>query len=282
MQLNSPVLGAKEAPVGASLGSVAPAYGATLLAAAGAAWVMDGPFAWSVALAALATAAAAMAFAIKGTHPFGVSNGVTMLRLGLAAALLAPVVSSGHVDVSWLLVAAVFVLLLLDGIDGWLARRRNEASTFGARFDMEADTVVLGVLTVLVLAADRGHVTILLAGCLRPAFLVAGKALPWFAAPLPPSGRRKLLCILPLAALAAALAPPLGNVAAWLSAFSPWPYSSFRLRSTCCGWRPTGPGGVPDDPAARDQSSAPARRVRTGHASCRSSTGRAPWTRRPT
>lgn len=213
MQSNSAVLGAKETSAAPSLGSVIPAYGATLLAVAAAAWVMDGPFAWSVALAGLATAAAAMAFAVKGAHRFGVGNGVTMLRVGLAAALLAPVVSGRHLGVSWLLVTAVSVLLLLDGIDGWLARRRNETSSFGARFDMEADTAVLCVVSVLVVAADRGHAAILLAGCLRPAFLAAGKALPWLAAPLPPSGRRKMLCILPIAALAVALAPPVGEVA---------------------------------------------------------------------
>ena len=38
----------------------------------------------------------------------------------------------------------------LDGVDGWLARRRGMSSAFGARFDMEIDALLVQVLAILV------------------------------------------------------------------------------------------------------------------------------------
>ena len=40
--------------------------------------------------------------------------------------------------------------LILDGVDGWVARARSEVSAFGARFDMETDAVLLLCLSVAV------------------------------------------------------------------------------------------------------------------------------------
>lgn len=201
-------------------GSTAAAFAATLMAAAAVALCLGGPFVWALALSGVAAGVASVAFARSGGGRFGVSNGVTMLRLGLTASLLAPVLAFGAVQPSWPLVGLVGTLLLLDGLDGWLARRRNESSSFGARFDMEADTALILVTSVLVVAAGRGPAAVLVVGLLRPLFVVAGKLLPWLAAPLPPSLRRKALCVLPIALLGAALAPPLGGpsmMLAWLA-----------------------------------------------------------------
>jgi phosphatidylglycerophosphate synthase len=38
-------------------------------------------------------------------------------------------------------------ILALDGLDGWLARRGNSASEFGAHFDMETDALFVLVMT---------------------------------------------------------------------------------------------------------------------------------------
>jgi multidrug efflux pump subunit AcrA (membrane-fusion protein) len=38
---------------------------------------------------------------------------------------------------------------MLDGVDGWLARRHEIASRFGARFDMEVDALLILALSVL-------------------------------------------------------------------------------------------------------------------------------------
>lgn len=51
----------------------------------------------------------------------------------------------------WQLLNAPIVLLMiaLDGVDGWVARRRGEESVFGATFDIAADRVVENVLWVV-------------------------------------------------------------------------------------------------------------------------------------
>ncbi|MES1942978.1 CDP-alcohol phosphatidyltransferase [Salinisphaera sp. PC39] len=43
----------------------------------------------------------------------------------------------------------VLLVIALDGVDGWVARRRNEESVFGATFDIAADRIVENVLWVV-------------------------------------------------------------------------------------------------------------------------------------
>lgn len=52
---------------------------------------------------------------------------------------------------AWQLLNAPLVVLMivLDGVDGWVARRRGEESVFGATFDIAADRVVENVLWVV-------------------------------------------------------------------------------------------------------------------------------------
>lgn len=53
------------------------------------------------------------------------------------------------------LAAALFVLIsVTDWLDGWLARRWNQASKFGAFLDPVADKICVSVVLVLVVAQD--------------------------------------------------------------------------------------------------------------------------------
>lgn len=49
-------------------------------------------------------------------------------------------------------VPLMILIFVMDGLDGYIARKRNEASLFGAMFDIAADRVV--ELTMWVVAAD--------------------------------------------------------------------------------------------------------------------------------
>lgn len=141
---------------------------------------------------------------------FGICNHVTLLRLALACLLAGVVAVPGLLDLPPVGYAALGIALLalaLDGLDGWLARRRGEASAFGARFDMEVDAALILVLAVLAWLGDKAGAWVLALGLMRYGF-VAGAALwPWLAAPLPESFRRKAVCVLQVAVLAALLAP---------------------------------------------------------------------------
>ncbi len=139
---------------------------------------------------------------------FGSANVVTLLRAGIAAlvmglALEALATGSGLLaspgevgDLwAWAVPAGSVLALILDGIDGWLARRRRIASAFGARFDMEADALLVLGLALAVLAGGRAGPWVLVAGVLRYAFIAAGAFWPALMAPLPPSFRRKAVCV---------------------------------------------------------------------------------------
>jgi phosphatidylglycerophosphate synthase len=143
---------------------------------------------------------------------FGPANAVTLLRAALVALLFGVVAAGqGFGDVErWLLVTVSSVLLLLDGVDGWAARRSGMASGFGARFDMEVDAVFVLALAALVWRVGQAGSWVLLSGLLRYIFVLAGRRWPMLAAPLPPSFRRKSICVVQILALLVALAPPTG------------------------------------------------------------------------
>jgi phosphatidylglycerophosphate synthase len=82
------------------------------------------------------------------------------------------------------LVVLASVALVLDTVDGQVARRTGTATPLGARFDCEVDAFLILVLSVAV-ARDYGG-WVLAIGLARYALLVAGWAVRWLAAPLPP------------------------------------------------------------------------------------------------
>jgi len=145
---------------------------------------------------------------------FGLANWVTLFRLNLMA-LMALAVWPGEPGIlqSWLLFLVGATALVLDGLDGWLARRRREASAFGERLDMGADTAFTIVTTLCLVSFGLVGAWVLLLGLLRPAFVVAVRIWPSLAAPLPESCGRKVACAGSLACLVAGLAPPLASFA---------------------------------------------------------------------
>jgi phosphatidylglycerophosphate synthase len=82
------------------------------------------------------------------------------------------------------LVVLAAVALVLDAVDGQVARRTGTATPLGARFDGDVDAWLILVLSVAV-ARDYGA-WVLAIGAARYALLAAGWVLPWLAAPLPP------------------------------------------------------------------------------------------------
>ena len=139
---------------------------------------------------------------------FGPANFVTLLR-GFFVCVLAGAIGMGPVSdaVAWSLFTIAAVSLLLDGLDGPLARRRGEATAFGARFDMEVDSLFILVLALLVFDLGKAGAWVLLAGGLRYIFVAAGLVWPWLMASLPDSRRRKAVFALQALALVAATAP---------------------------------------------------------------------------
>jgi phosphatidylglycerophosphate synthase len=100
------------------------------------------------------------------TGTFGAANTLTALRLGgLLALALWPM------PTLWIAGGAT-ALVLLDGCDGWLARRLDHASKFGAFFDKEVDAFALLVLCLLAVQHQGIAPLLITAGLLRYVFAV--------------------------------------------------------------------------------------------------------------
>jgi phosphatidylglycerophosphate synthase len=148
-------------------------------------------------------------------HPFGAANWVTLLRVVIAVALLGTAIGKKWlgmpmtIELRWLAAAGATLILCLDGLDGFLARRLGQTSAFGARFDMETDAFTMLGLAFLVWAFDQVGGWVLLSGLMRYIFVVGGWRWPVLATPLPPRKRRQTLCVTQMAALILALALPI-------------------------------------------------------------------------
>jgi phosphatidylglycerophosphate synthase len=123
---------------------------------------------------------------------FGPADWVTLVRAILTAgvAVLAVAALAGHVlDVALVTLAAL--ALVLDGVDGWVARRTATASARGARFDMEVDAALILALSVAVVPTVG--VWVLAIGAARYALVAATTVWTWLTAPTPPAQWRKVV-----------------------------------------------------------------------------------------
>jgi phosphatidylglycerophosphate synthase len=155
-------------------------------------------------------------------HPFtrfGAANQITTLRAMLVALVAALVGEPEIPAVAAAAVGASIAATLLDGVDGWLARRDRTASRFGARFDMEIDALLILALSVLAWRHGKAGGWVVASGLLRYVFIAAGAAAPWLRAIPPASRRRQSICVIQIAALTLTMLPQIRPpVSAWLAA----------------------------------------------------------------
>ena len=136
----------------------------------------------------------------------GSANHVTLARLALTA-LLGGMLGEAPATVAWPAAIIAATVLLLDGVDGWLARRGGLSSAFGARSDMETGALLVLLMAALCLQVDKAGLWVLLSGAMRYLFVAAGMLWSWLRRPLPASRRRKTVCVLQVLSLLAALTP---------------------------------------------------------------------------
>ena len=181
-----------------------------LLAPVVASWTMSGADYIRRCLLFFVAAAIVVVGRVGAHHPFprfGAANSVTLLRVAFAAGVAGLIGETPDDRIAWLAVATVVVVAALDGVDGWLARRDAQASSFGARFDMETDAAFILILSVLVWQHGKAGVWVLGCGLMRYLFVAAGWVLPWMAAPLRSTMRGKSVAIGQFVGLSVALLP---------------------------------------------------------------------------
>jgi phosphatidylglycerophosphate synthase len=189
-----------------------------------ASWTMSGADYIKRCLLFFAAPAILVVGLVGAHHPFprfGSANVVTMLRVALVAGVAGLIGELPSERIEWLAVVTVAILAVLDGVDGWLARRSSQASAFGARFDMETDAGLILVLSILVWQHEKAGAWVLLCGLMRYGFVAAGWRRPWLAQPLPSTRRGKTVAVGQLFGLSVALAPivppPLSAIAGALA-----------------------------------------------------------------
>jgi phosphatidylglycerophosphate synthase len=190
-------------------------------AVAGSALQLSSAFVFTTGAIYLTSMFAAAA-GVAAHHPharFGAANTVTSARLALVALLAACLGEPYSAALAWTATALAASVSVLDGVDGWLARRSTLASAFGARFDMETDAFFILVLSALAWRWERAGAWVLACGLMRYAFVVGAWAWPWLSGPLPPRVRRKFVAVVQMVGLAIVIAPVVRPpLSVWLAA----------------------------------------------------------------
>ncbi|MGI9404954.1 MAG: CDP-alcohol phosphatidyltransferase family protein [Hyphomicrobiaceae bacterium] len=169
-------------------------------------------------VAILAVFAMCMAMQNKGFctgFSFGPADRITLVRAGIAA-LCAGFLFHGDTAAAmgwWLPLIAGFAFIL-DGADGWVARRTGTASDFGAQFDIETDAFLTLALSGLVWQLGKVGYWVLGIGALHYLLLAAYTLLPGVTGELFTSRRRKVIGAMQVVALGICLLPAIGPGAA--------------------------------------------------------------------
>jgi phosphatidylglycerophosphate synthase len=149
---------------------------------------------WVVGLACalVTTIALARGLAGAGAARMGPADRVTLVRATLVGAVAALTADSfGGPTAVTAVVSLSVVALVLDAVDGWVARRTGTATPLGARFDMEVDAFL--ILTLSVYVAPSTGWWVLVIGTARYAFVAARWLLPWMRGSVPPLYWRKVV-----------------------------------------------------------------------------------------
>lgn len=180
---------------------------ALMVAVAGIGFGLPGGFYAVATLLYLAVALPVYCFWPPG-RDFGWANRATLVRGAMVVMLvaLAPFLE-GLGNWLWLYGSLCLLALILDGVDGAIARATQSITDFGARFDMELDALFILGLCVAVLALEKAGAWVLALGLMRYGFLAAGQWLDFINQPLPESFRRKTVCVWQVVTLMIAILP---------------------------------------------------------------------------
>lgn len=146
---------------------------------------------------------------------FGPADTVTLVRATLAAWCAGWMVLTlaGEVPAqSWWLLGVAVGALVLDGVDGEVARRTGTAGISGGRLDAETDAALILVLAVV--AAHTVGWWVLASGLMRYLFALGGRLRPRWRAPLPTDQARRVVAATQGGVLAGVSAPV---VPGWLA-----------------------------------------------------------------
>ena len=134
---------------------------------------------------------------------FSFASKITYIRLTISIVLLTASIASSRdaaifrvfYNESTFIILAL-ISLLLDGLDGFIARRYNDTSKFGELFDQESDNFLMFVLSIsLYINKDIG-LYVFLIPAYRYIFITLMTKYSWLKNTLPDSILRKSVCVM--------------------------------------------------------------------------------------
>ncbi|MER7003624.1 CDP-alcohol phosphatidyltransferase family protein [Dactylosporangium sp. NPDC000555] len=160
---------------------------------------------WLVGLASGVVTFVALGYGLRRSAAvvFGAANWVTLTRAGLVGGVAALTADSfSRPTPVPVLCALSAVALVLDAVDGYVARRTGGVTALGAKFDMETDAWLILVLSVYV--AQSVGPWVLAIGAMRYVIGVSAWLVPWLRGPVPPRYWRKVVAAMQGVTLAVA------------------------------------------------------------------------------
>ncbi|WP_432499477.1 CDP-alcohol phosphatidyltransferase family protein [Kineococcus gynurae] len=158
---------------------------------------------------------AAAALLTRPGRRVGPADRVTLARtvlVGGCATITVLTLTGGMGPRPWWLIALALPALVLDGVDGHVARRTGTSSPAGARFDMEVDAALILVLSVAV--AGTVGPWVLLIGAARYLWIGASAVVPRLRRRPRIRLSRRVIAVVQAGALLVALVPPVPLAAA--------------------------------------------------------------------
>lgn len=129
---------------------------------------------------------------------FGVPNYITLFRNYLVFLIIYLAFLNSS---SFLILIPAVSVLLMDGLDGYFARRLKLSSEFGARFDMESDAFFILVLSCIVYVYYIDSFFVLLIGGMRYIYVALSYFFDFLNNPLKERYSRKVFCVIQIMAL---------------------------------------------------------------------------------
>lgn len=132
---------------------------------------------------------------------FGVANWITFSRNLLVVLIVNILMLDYGENENTAIMVLSLIVLSMDGLDGYFARKLNICSDFGARFDMESDAMFILVLCVVIVLEYQSALWILLIGGMRYFYVMAQSFFPALSRPVKDRYSRKVICVIQIVAL---------------------------------------------------------------------------------
>ena len=134
-------------------------------------------------------------------HSFGLPNWITLARNIPVGWILALLSFGDNPHENLIIFGLAAFVLISDGLDGYFARKLNQCTAFGARFDMESDAFFILVLCIGVIVNCDAPWWTLFIGLMRYMYLGAQPFVSALRLPIKERYSRKVFCVIQIVSL---------------------------------------------------------------------------------